>query len=685
VVLAAAAAPAANAAAGGHAAAPRVELRGTVSPAVAKGLAHVVGTPSAATRVTAVVAFKPRNPLLLHYVAMHSTRQGMSEAQIRRLFIPTASTVAHVRSYLAANGLAVVDSSDMSLVVSGAAASAERAFGVGLRLYQGARGPVYRAPAGNVRLPSGIASVVQSVSGLDTSLKLHPHYRIVKHAQRGGGAQTGLVPQDAPDTPCAGATNAQNNQGGYLPADLAAYYGHEVDASHEGSGQTIGFVEFSNYRRGDVTGPTGFQQCFTAPAITGVLEPDTVIGSGPTNSSGQVEVNLDIEVAMGAARDAHYRVYKAANNLALGPTIFNKMRQDNDVDVVSDSWGLCELAVPPKLTLTENTSLELLAAGGSSLYVASGDSGSADCKSISPRLGFLAIDDPSSQPFATAVGGTNLKSTSGPETGWKGSGGGVSYNWPRPAYQATVTSNQNGNIPGSFCAGGTLKCRVTPDVAMDAAPGNGYVIFSHGLGGSGGIWAVVGGTSAAAPLMAGITADANENAATDLGFANPFIYNTTGNGLAGGAFHDITTGSNSNGTGAFWSAGPGYDMVTGRGSVKGDAFAAALPGYTPAVITFHTTKLTATHPLNLKRVKKGSKVVFSGVLTDTTSHAPLRHRQVLLLNANGRVLGFDGTSANGVWQIVHKVSKRFTWHAIFMGSAREKGSVSPSRTVRIKH
>ena len=55
------------------------------------------------------------------------------------------------------------------------------------------------------------------------------------------------------------------------------------------------------------------------------------------------------------------------------------------------------------------------------------------------------------------------------------------------------------------------------------------------------------------------------------------------------------------------------------------------------------------------------------------------------MNANGRVLGFDGTNANGVWQIVHKVSKRFTWHAIFMGSAHEKGSVSPSRVVRIKH
>ncbi len=99
----------------------------------------------------------------------------MSNAQIRRLFLPTASTVAAVRSYLAANGFSVVDSSDMSLVVSGTAAATQRAFGVGMRLYKGASGPVYQAPSGNVRLPRGIASVVESVAGLDTSLKLHSH------------------------------------------------------------------------------------------------------------------------------------------------------------------------------------------------------------------------------------------------------------------------------------------------------------------------------------------------------------------------------------------------------------------------------------------------------------------------------------------------------------------------------
>jgi len=181
--------------------------------------------------------------------------------------------------------------------------------------------------------------------------------------------------------------------------------------------------------------------------------------------------------------------------------------------------------------------------------------------------------------------------------------------------------------------------------------------------------------------MAGITADANERTGFDLGFANPFIYNVLGNA----DFTDITSGNNSNGTGNLWPTATHYDMVTGRGSVKAALFATALAGFTPVVPTFHTSKLTSTHPLNLKRVRKGKKVTFSGVLTDTTTHTPLRHRQVLLVAANGRVLGFDGTGRSGGWSIVFKVSKRLTWHAIFMGSAHEKGSVSRSRTVRIKN
>jgi subtilase family serine protease len=671
VVLAAAAAPAANASAD-SAAAPRVELRGTVSPLVAQGLAHVVGTPSATKQVQAVVAFKPRNAILLHWLAEHSSgRPAMSNAQIHRLFTPRPATIAAVRSYVNSYGLSVVDSSDMSLVVAGTTAAADRAFGVDLRLYQDARGKTYQAPTANVRLPKAIASVVQSVDGLDSSLRVHPHYKIAKHTHGAPAAKARVVPRDV--TGCNAAIHKQNNAGGFLPGDLAAAYSYDglITGGSDGSNQTIGFVEFSNYNRNDAL---SFRSCFTG--IAGHFPTDVSIGGGPTDHFGQVEVNLDLEVAMGAAPDATWKVYKAANNLALLPTMLSKMRQDS-VSIVSDSWGLCELFVPVKLTANENTALELLAVHDTSFYVASGDDGAADCRSANPSAKFLAIDDPSGQPFATAVGGTNLQVGPRVEKAWKGSGGGVSINWPKPQYQVGRTPD----VPGGFCSSGNDQCRVTPDIAMDAAPQTGYIIRSRGLGaGATPVWGIVGGTSGAAPLAAAVTADANEDAGQNLGFANPFIY---GNFLVND-FHDITQGNNSNGTGGNFAAGIGFDLVTGRGSLIGSTFATKLAAYITAPITFDATKLTGTHPLNMKRVARGRVVDFTGTLTNVPNPGPIANRQIIVIG-NGNIIGVDRTNANGVWDIKFKVKKRTSWHAVFMGSAAEKPDLSPTLTVRIQH
>ena len=86
-------------------------------------------------------------------------------------------------------------------------------------------------------------------------------------------------------------------------------YNHDalVSGGNDGTGQLIGFVEFSNYNQAD---PIHFKNCFTG--ITAGLGADATIGGGPSDHFGQVEVNLDIEVAMGAAPDAGLKVYKAA-------------------------------------------------------------------------------------------------------------------------------------------------------------------------------------------------------------------------------------------------------------------------------------------------------------------------------------------------------------------------------------
>ena len=78
---------------------------------------------------------------------------------------------------------------------------------------------------------------------------------------------------------------------------------------------------------------------------------------------------------------------------------------------------------------------------------------------------------------------------------------------------------------------------------------------------------VIGGTSAVAPLWAGLIALANAQNKVSAGFINPVIYAAG----AKSAFHDITSGNN----GAF-SAGPGWDACTGLGSPIGAAVIAAI-------------------------------------------------------------------------------------------------------------
>ena len=362
VVLAAAAAPAANASAD-SAAAPRVELRGTVSPLVAQGLAHVVGTPSAAKQVQAVVAFKPRNAILLHWLAERSTgRPGMSNAEIQRLFAPRPATVAAVRSYLSANGLSVVDSTDMSLVVSGTAAAADQAFGVGLRTYTDARGITYQAPSRNVRLPKGIASVVQSVAGLDSSLKLHPHYQVAKHVRpTAAAARCGIVPS-LRDRLQPRRTQATNADGG-LPADRTSQptvYDH--DALVSGGTRRHGPDRSGSSSSRTTTRPDSlhFKNCFNR-ASPAASRPTRPVGGGPSDSRrpGRGQPRHRGRNGRGAGRQL--TVYKAAEQPGAPADDARTRCAPTNVDVVSDSWGLCELFVPVKLTADENIALELLA------------------------------------------------------------------------------------------------------------------------------------------------------------------------------------------------------------------------------------------------------------------------------------------------------------------------------------
>ena len=333
-----------------------------------------------------------------------------------------------------------------------------------------------------------------------------------------------------------------------------------------------------------------------------------------------------------------------------------------------------------KLTEVENVALEQLAVAGVSFYVASGDDGAADCRAANPGAKFLAIDDPS----GSAVRDRRRRDESSDavrrvERAWKGSGGGISINWPKPGFQR---GGRTPDVPGGFCASGTAQCRVTPDVALDAAPQTGYIIRSHGLGGLGATYGIVGGTSAAAPLMAAITADANESAGKDLGYANPFLYQTLD---ADDRFLRHHAGQQRQLHRLELPGRAGIRHGHGaRRARRRHVRDRAWPDSRRVVPTFDTTKLTATHPTNMKRVKKGAVVTFEGVLTNVTGAHPIANRQIIVIG-NGGIIGVDRTGTSGKWEIRFKVKKRTSWHAVFMGSGSEKPDLSPTLTVRIQH
>ena len=518
-------------------------------------------------------------------------------------------------SYLRAQGLTVTGRTDMTMTVSGDAAAAEHAFGITLRVFRGPAGRTFRPPPGAIRLPAAIAGAVRTVGGLDAGVRLRPASGRPRLHRGGRRSRRPAPARRRPSTRWAATCRPTSASRG--PTGTTA----SSRAGADGSGEVIGMVEFSGYARSDVN---HFRRCF--PGITGTYSTDTIVGVNTLDTSGRTEVALDLEVAMAAAPDADLRAYIAPNDPSFAPVILDQMRQDG-VNIISDSWGACEPLISPGLLTAENTSLELAAVAGISTYVATGDFGATDCYPFTGSVNLL-LDDPSSQPFATAVGGTALQVPpeypKSSETAWRGSGGGVSMWWPKPAYQVGRTIP----VAGHKCRSGRRGCRETPDISLDARPKRtGYIIYCDHCGAGQGIaWAPVGGTSAAAPLMAALTADADEAAGKQLGFANPFLYAQAGTSV----FHDIVSGTNSIFGGRHFAARPGLRHGDRAGLVRAGPFATALAAYAPGAVTVDATALDVTGPVNGSRIAYGRRITFRGTLTDTTTSRPIANALVLV-------------------------------------------------------
>ena len=251
------------------------------------------------------------------------------------------------------------------------------------------------------------------------------------------------------------------------------------------------------------------------------MAPNILVDSG-----WALEISLDVQWAHAIAPNAKILLVEAQDSGDGLLSAISYATSRADVVAVSMSWGGAEFFGQSSFDsyFTSNH--------GVVFFASTGDSGSG-------------VSWPSVSQNVVAVGGTSLKfnpdGTLASETGWVGSGGGISAYNPEPQYQVTY------NVPQAN------GMRTVPDVSYDADPNSGFFVYDTTAYMNQTGWWQVGGTSAGSPQWAAIHS-------LGLSVSNNNLYQDAKRSSST-YFRDITSGSN----GAY-SAAVGYDLVTGLGS-----------------------------------------------------------------------------------------------------------------------
>ena len=435
-------------------------------------------------------------------------------------------------------------------------------------------------------MPAGLQDIVVAVMGFDDRPAARPHVRFL--SQPAGNARREMATARGRRRPRAAKQKSSGRRphaagASFDPPEVARLY--DFPPGLKGEGQCIGIIELNDFDDDHNPTGTGFslsdlETYFSAlglptPNVTavGVASNDGTGANVPgTDANADGEVMLDIEVAGGVAPKANIAVYFALNTddgflAALNAALHDNVRKPS---VISISWGSSEDSNTRQSLAAFNHALQDASALGVTVCCSSGDDGSSDIRKVADRDGSPHVDFPASSPFALACGGTKLVGAGTSitdETVWNdgrgATGGGVSNHFRRPAYQSTF------HVPKSPTG---KRGRGVPDVAGDADPHTGYNVTLVG-----GDKEIIGGTSAVAPLWAGLIALLNESLAKQgnppVGFVNPILYHLP---ASSSSFHDILNGNNDlEGLGKY-TARSSWDPCTGLGSPNGKALAAAI-------------------------------------------------------------------------------------------------------------
>jgi kumamolisin len=467
--------------------------------------------------------------------------QRMTRAEYAAQHSASPDDVAKVEAFARQHHLTVVSTDPVSrkVVLAGTAAAMTKAFATELKQYQ-SEGRKFRGRTGPLHIPNELDQVIVGIYGLDTRPQARPHYvrkAVIPHVSA----------QPAP----------------YTPLQIAQLY--DFPTGVNGSGQCIALIELGGgYRDQDLS--TYFQQLgIAAPQVTSVSVDGAQNSPTGDPNGDDGEVALDIEVAGGVAPGAHVVVYFAPNSDQGFIDAVTQAVHDstNNPSVISISWGQAESGWTTQGMQGLDQAFQAAAALGVTICCAAGDDGSSD--SVNDQKAH--VDFPASSSFALGCGGTRLDAANNQVTDevvWNetatnegATGGGISDIFGLPTWQ------QNAQVPPSV--NDQHAGRGVPDVAGNADPVTGYLVNVDGQSGP------IGGTSAVAPLWAGLIALLNQKRGKAVGYLNPFLYQNYAQLAQSKALRDVTSGNN----GAY-SAGPGWDACTGLGTPDGALLLQAL-------------------------------------------------------------------------------------------------------------
>lgn len=564
--------------------------------------------------------------------------QWLTPAQFKQQFGPSRSDVAKAKALLESAGFTIVAERTQNLVVEGPVSAVERTFNTQIERVRTKSGNIkLAATEGHLNLPQALSAMGAVIPEFTPHLSAHVHSHVLTTLS------TPKLVQGGSGTPADRLAN-----------DFSFFYANDLNEAYQlpafnaevtplfsrkkvqvaGVGAHIGIVISSKIDLADLAasfnstvsvGPVLDVQAYTAnsnlpvPTVT-FREVGTGSGAFSLDNGGAAEASLDTQMSLGTAPGAQETLYDMPDLSNDSVTeAYALVDEDNAVDVVSSSFGQCELDFTAAynngtdFTSIPKTFHALFQQGnaqGITFLASSGDNGAPDCVSqafadapgVIPNTNFvLGVENPASDPNITAVGGTNLQTqatptandvtrvgenadfdprlpavfSDGTETAtvgnntW-GSGGGFSKIFSKPLYQFLVDtgSNVHRSVPDvSLMMGG---CPGDADLTAQNClelPRSAVIVWIGG-----GPFLLIG-TSASSPEMAGVLALAVELNRGRLGNVNPMIYALSAvQTIAGGMnapkalqfFHRDISGNNN---GYLVKPGQAYSEVLGNSTL----------------------------------------------------------------------------------------------------------------------